>query len=120
MKRIAQAFLKKGLPKKTIEVLDLDGLTIDERHLVDDMFKEGTGEKIMPTMVEIWKAEGRAEGVARGKAELLLAILQEKFNNVPRDTEQTILAMTDPIALKSWAVQASMCQTLDEFLEALG
>ena len=52
MKRIAQAFLKKGLPKKTIEVLDLEGLTIDERHLVDDMFKERTADVIYQVPVK--------------------------------------------------------------------
>jgi hypothetical protein len=89
----------------------------------------------MPTMLEKWtaerkdewKAEGIAEGEARGEArgeakrgrDVLLAILRRKFDRIPRETEQTILAMTDTVALESWAVQASMCQSLDEFLEAL-
>ena len=83
----------------------------------------------MPTLLEKWTAEAVAKermktavAVARtetkAKAEFLLAILQEKFNRVPVETEQTILAMTDPIALQSWGIQASMSQTLDEFLEA--
>jgi len=66
------------------------------------------------------------EGEARGKAvekietgrDYILSILRRKFNRVPKDTEQAILAMNDSIALKSWAVQASVSQTLDEFLEA--
>jgi predicted transposase YdaD len=89
-------------------------------------FEEITGEKIMPTMVEIWKAEGKAEGKVEGKAEgkaetgrnMLLAILRKKFNRVPKETEQAILAMNDPVALQSWAVQASTCQSLDEFIKA--
>ena len=66
--------------------------------------------------------EGEARGREAEKIEtarnLLIAILQEKFNSIPKDTERTILAMNDSIALKSWAVQASMSQTLGEFLEA--
>jgi predicted transposase/invertase (TIGR01784 family) len=65
------------------------------------------------------RKEGKAEGKTEGKAELLLAILREKFGRVPEETEQTILSMTDSIALQSWAVRASMCQSMDEFIEAL-
>jgi len=77
-------------------------------------FTEIIGEEEMTTMIEVWEAKGRVE-TARN---LLLEILQEKFSRIPKDTERTILAMNDLIALKSWAVQASMSQTLDEFLEA--
>jgi len=84
----------------------------------------------MPTMLERWTADAvakertmlekrTADAVAKGKAELLLAILQEKFDSIPKETEQTILAMTDSVALQSWGVQASMCQSLEEFVAAL-
>jgi hypothetical protein len=77
----------------------------------------------MPTMLEKWTADAVAKEKngweAKSKAELLLAILRERFNNVPKDTERIILEMSDPIALQSWGVQASMCQSLDEFIEAL-
>ena len=87
----------------------------------------------MPTLLEKWTADavakGRtvfevrtAEAVAKKETEMgrdyILSILREKFNRIPKDTEQAILAMNDPIALQSWAVRASMSQTLDEFLEA--
>ena len=72
----------------------------------------------MPTMVEVWRAEGEARGEAKRGRNTLLAILRKKFNRIPKETEQAILAMNDPIALESWAVQASVSQTLDEFLEA--
>jgi len=70
-------------------------------------------------MLERWTTDAVAKTETKAKAELLLAIIREKFSRVPKETEQTILAMTDPVALQSWAVQASMCQSLDEFTEAL-
>jgi len=65
----------------------------------------------MPTMVQIWKAEGKAETV--------LAFLQAKFCRVPKRIEKAIRSMTDPIALESLAVQVVHCNSLDEFAEAL-
>ena len=63
--------------------------------------------------------EGVARGEARGKAKTALAVLRARFKRVPKEVEKTILAMTDPIALESWAVQAATCQSMDEFAEAL-
>jgi hypothetical protein len=59
------------------------------------------------------------EGEAKAGRDYILAILQKKFNCVPADTEQAILAISDPIALKSWAVQAATAQSMDEFASAL-
>jgi hypothetical protein len=100
-----------------------------------DTIKNVVEVESMPTMLEIWTEEAVAKGVAKGKAEgkaegktegktesgrnLLLAILRKKFVCVPKETEQTILAMNDPVALESWAVHAATCKTLDEFTEAL-
>ena len=77
-------------------------------------FEEVVGEKVMPTMVEIWKAEGKAEG----KAETLLAVLRAKFDRIPEEIEDAVRQMSDPIALDSWAIQAATCQSLDEFVQA--
>ena len=38
-KRLAKAFLKKSLPKKTIRCLDLRRLVVENRHMDDDFFK---------------------------------------------------------------------------------
>ena len=83
-------------------------------------FEEVIGEKIMSTLVEMWKAEGKAEGntegVAKGK---VLAILEVRFNEVPQEVEDTIRSMTDPIALASLMEHAKECKSLDDFAEAL-
>ena len=83
-------------------------------------FREITGEKDMPTMVQIWKAEGKAEGkaewLAKGK---VLAALEVRFNKVPKKIENAVQSMTDLIALASLVEHAKTCKSLNEFAEAL-
>ena len=81
----------------------------------------------MPTMVEVWKAEGIAEGEAKGRAEektatsreLILEFLRGRFGKVPKNIERAVNQMNDPIALKSLAARTASCKTLDEFAEEL-
>jgi hypothetical protein len=81
-----------------------------ERTMIKSVFEEREA---------VGKAVGKAEGKVEGKAELLLKILREKFNRIPKETEKAIRQMTDPIALDSWAVQAATSKSMDEFAEAL-
>jgi hypothetical protein len=68
-------------------------------------------------------AEGEAMGAVRGKAEgkieTLLKVLRARFKKVPKETENLIRQMTDPIALDSWAVHAATCGSMSEFTAAL-
>jgi len=74
---------------------------------------------MIKSVFEEREAVGKAEGKVEGKAELLLKILREKFNRIPKETEKAIRQMTDPIALDSWAIQAATSRSMDEFAEAL-
>ena len=62
------------------------------------------------------KAEGVAEGEARGT---VLTLLRVRFRSVPKDIERAVRAMMDLTALESLAVHAETCKSLDEFAEAL-
>ena len=86
----------------------------------------------MSTLVEMWKAEGEAIGEARGEAigeargetkgmakGKVLAILEVRFNKVPKGIEKAVQSMSDPIALESLVEQAKACQSLGEFAESL-
>ena len=64
-------------------------------------------------------AEGKTEGKIEKGREILLKILRKKFNKVPKDVENKIGKMNDPVALDSWAVHAAICQSMNEFTEAL-
>ena len=64
-------------------------------------------------------AVGKTKGKAEGKTETLLKILRARFKRVPRDVENTISKMTDPIALDSWAIHAATCESMNEFATSI-
>jgi hypothetical protein len=70
-------------------------------------------------MVEIWKAEGKIEGVAEGQAKAVLTTLRKRFEKVPKHIEAAVLAMSDPIALESVLEHALDSNTLEEFATIL-
>jgi predicted transposase YdaD len=91
-------------------------------------FQGVVGEKVMSTLVEMWKAEGEARGEARGRAEgraegeakgTVLAFLRVKFKKVPPRIENAVRAMVDLTALQSLAIHAENCKSLEEFAKAL-
>jgi predicted transposase YdaD len=73
----------------------------------------------MSTMLEKAEAKGQAKGKAEGKAEMVLKALRRKFKQVPQGIEDTILSMSDQIALESLLEHAIDSETLDEFVTAL-
>jgi len=62
-------------------------------------------------MGEIWKKEG----IAIGKAEMVLKALRTKFKTVPPWIEEAIRGMSDPIALELLLEQVFYSETMDEF-----
>jgi len=96
----------------------LDAETVNQA--LKPIFKETT---MIKTIFEEKYDEGVAFGKAEGKAEtgreILLKILRKRFNKVPRDVENTIRKMTDPVALDSWAEHALDCQSMTEFAQAV-
>jgi hypothetical protein len=89
---------------------------------VETIFK-GKGSKMMKTIFEeqqdIGEARGEARGEVRGKAKAVLTVLEARFKKVPKDVEKSVFAISDSIALESWAAQAATCQSLDEFAKML-
>ena len=96
--------------------------------MVSDAVKKIIGEKDMSTFLEQYRAEGKAEGEAIGVAKgeaigvakgRVLAILEVRFNKVPKGIKDTVQSMTDAIALESLVEQAKACQSIEEFAESL-
>ena len=58
----------------------------------------------------------KAECVVKEK---ILAILEVRFNKVPKGIEKAVRSMTDAIALESLVEHAKTCQSLEEFAESL-
>ena len=84
------------------------------KSIFDEKFDEGVAVGEARGEVK-WKAEGKIE---KGR-EMLLKILRARFNRIPKDVENTIRKMTDPVALDSWAVHAATCQSMSEFSQAV-
>ena len=82
-------------------------------------FKEVTGDEDMPTMVEVWKAEGKAEGKTETAREMIMEFVRGKFGKVPKNIERAVNQMNDPIALKSLLARTANCKTLEEFAAEL-
>ena len=88
-----------------------------------DTIKTVVEVKTMPTMLEIWTEEaiekGKTKWEAKGQAKMVLKALRKKFEQVPTEIEETVLAMSDPIVLESLMEHAIDSDTLDEFIKAL-
>jgi hypothetical protein len=84
---------------------------------------KGKEKTMIKTIFEEREAIGEARGEARGEAKrgrsMVLTALQAKFKRVPKDIKETILSMSDPIALESLLAQAIQCDTMEEFAEGL-
>jgi hypothetical protein len=65
--------------------------------------------------IEIGEARGIAKGRASGKLETILDILNDRFGQVPEDIVDALNQRTDEIALRSLAVHAANCSSLDDF-----
>jgi len=57
------------------------------------------------------RAEGRAEGALRGRAETVLAVLAARGVAVGAADRQRILAERDAAQLERWAARAATCAT---------
>jgi hypothetical protein len=85
-----------------------------EKNMIKTIFEEKYDEGVAEG-----KAEREARGESRGQAKTVLTFLRARFKSVPKSVEKAILAISDSIALESWAAQAATCQSMDEFAEAL-
>ena len=67
-------------------------------------------EEVFVTYVEIWKAEGRTEGEAKG----VLTVLRARGLTVDDATRERVLACRDLPTLERWHVNAVTATSLDE------
>ncbi|MCL2710658.1 MAG: hypothetical protein FWE95_07240 [Planctomycetaceae bacterium] len=50
---------------------------------------------------------------------MVLKVLRRKFKQIPKEIEETVLGMSDPIALESLMEHAIDSESLEEFATAL-
>ena len=72
------------------------------------------------TVVAEWKAEGRTEGIAQGKRDALLLVLEQKFGApVPADLVLAIEAQADPDVLSRWITLAIAADAMETFRKSI-
>ena len=64
------------------------------------------------------RAEGEARGVAKGKAEAVVAVLEGRGLSISDETRQTLLACRDAETLDRWLAAAGTVASSDELLPA--
>jgi len=113
------------LTKELIDFLDrafaAHNRRLDEGTLtkaLKPIFK-GKERAMIKTIFEEKYDAGIADGAVRGRAEMVLKALRKKFKKVPKGIEQSVLAMSDPIALESMLEHVFDSNTLDEFATML-
>jgi predicted transposase/invertase (TIGR01784 family) len=96
-----------------------------DRALVDDYFygkrasmRKGFTKGLAKGEI-IGIAKGETIGIAKGEIKSLLAILQTRFEKIPKRIETTIRNIKDTAVLETLIVQASTCKTLKEFAKSL-
>ena len=80
---------------------------------------EETGEEIMTTCAERWKAEGMEKGKLEGKLETLLGFLNRRCGPVPEAVERSLRENSEPDRLDELVDRAADCRTMDEFVTFL-
>ena len=73
----------------------------------------------MPTTFEKWSVERKTTWEVNAQAKMVLTALRKKFENIPPEIEQAVLARTDAVALESLLEHVFDSDTLDDFAEAL-
>ncbi|MDR1485447.1 MAG: hypothetical protein LBT09_11570 [Planctomycetaceae bacterium] len=69
----------------------------------------------MQEAFENGEAIGEARGELKGRIKTIIDILSDKFVRVPNDIVDVLNQRTDEVALRSLAVHAVNCSSLDDF-----
>jgi len=82
-------------------------------------FSKILSEKEANDMTKTMAEELWVGGEVKASRNMVLAFLRGKFGEVPKDIEEAVCQMNDPIALESLAARTGNCKTLDEFVAEL-
>ena len=96
-------------------VYNADKLTETDAEEIETDIHETIGDNNMPTLAQIFTDKGKA----KDRAELILAILEDNFGDVPQAIQEAVTQITDLTVLKKLAILAGKCKSLAEFNKAL-
>lgn len=84
-----------------------------------ERFFEGKKKMIEFPAIQELVAESQLKGKLEGKRESILHFLRTRFETVPADVEQSVLAIREPAALDDIIAQFGQCRSIDEFRRLL-
>ncbi|MBQ6614836.1 MAG: hypothetical protein IJH67_00585 [Thermoguttaceae bacterium] len=77
----------------------------------------------MLSLLEQSRLDGVQEGIEKGELKatrsVLVNVLQARFKSVPESIKTRIESIADVVVLNSLVVEASQCQTIEEFQKSL-
>ena len=72
----------------------------------------------MQTYGQQLRDEGRAEGIAEGRAQTLLRLMEKRFGSIPEAARRRIGVAATPAQLDAWLDALLGAQSVDEVLRA--
>ena len=97
----------------------LHAITNANAEKLEELFMRRKEGVILTEKLDAYFTERYAPAIAKGKAEAVLIVLRARFKKIPKEVEKMILAMSDQVAIESWAAYAATCQSMEEFSVAL-
>lgn len=102
---IAEGVLKEFLITRRAEVMN-------------SILTEYNEEQVLADIGQERYEDGKADGIAAGKAEAILEILEE-YGDIPEDLKDRIKAEKDLAVLKKWLKLAAGTDSAEEFINAI-
>jgi hypothetical protein len=105
-------YLKALVPASTRERLEALMKTVLKDDFIDGYINQGRAQGRAQGLTQ-GRAEGLAQGLAQGRAEMLLTLLEMRFN-VPDDIRKRVEECNDGEEIMAWFTRAPTAASLDE------
>ena len=96
-------------------VYNAENMTETDFIEMENKVRKTIGDDNMPTMAQIFIEKGEI----KGKVELIVETLEDRFCEVPQAIKDAITKISEPIKLRKLNIQAGNCKSLAEFKKAL-
>ena len=104
------------LPSFGLYAMSVDDIDMEQVAMV---FSKIVNKEEAHKMAQTTAEKLLIEGGTKASRNVVLAFLRGRFGTVPKEIEEAVNQMNDPIALESLLARTANCKTLDEFVEEL-
>lgn len=71
------------------------------------------------TLADGWRLEGIAEGIAEGKVESMMTVLEARFGKIPVSLKKKLNTLRENDRVEKALILAATCNSLKEFQKGL-